>query len=92
MTKRKSRKRGKRRKHQSNTQRERNDSTRLRESELEAADNRGAVGEVRLLKHLEHVIAHGFEDKLVLLPFQIRHVRLEDIGLFRLFEAQFRRD
>lgn len=52
----------------------------------------GAVGEARLLKHFEQVIAHDLEDKLVLLPLQIKHVRLENIGPFRLFEAQFRRD
>jgi hypothetical protein len=67
------RKRGKRRKHQSNTQKERNDSTRPRKNELEATNIRGAVGEARLLKHLEQVIAHGLENKLVLLPLQIKH-------------------
>lgn len=90
--KRKSRKRGKRRKHQSNTQSERNDSTRPRENELEATNIRGVVGEARLLKHLEQVIARGHEDKLVLLPLQIKHVRLENVGPFKLFEAQFSRD
>jgi hypothetical protein len=57
-----------------------------------ATNIQGAGGEARLLKYLEQVIARGHEDKLVLLPLQIRHVRLENIGPFRLFEAQFRRD
>jgi hypothetical protein len=56
-----------------------------------ATNIQGAAGEARL-KYLEQVIAHGLEDKLVLLPLQIRYVRLENIGPFRLFEAQLRRD
>jgi hypothetical protein len=40
----------------------------------------------------DQVVARGHEDKLVLLPLQIKHVRLEGIGPFRFFEAQFRRD
>jgi hypothetical protein len=44
------------------------------------------------LKHLEQVIARSYEDKLVLLPLQIKHVRLENIGPFKLFKAQFRKD
>jgi len=57
-----------------------------------AANIQVAVGEARLLKHLEQVVARGLEDKLVLLPLQIKHVRLENIGPFKLFEAQLRRD